>query len=167
METALASFFPSFIWVLRDFALRLEDDDLNQITIQEYLENCISQREGATDEIFNRNRICHSLTKYFQRRDCVALSRPLQDELLLSQVDAQPYESLKPKFRQQAEEMRETLIAQLVAKTVKGKPMSGSMFVTLAKTYVDAMNTTGVPTITTAWEHVVQVETGKAVMRMT
>ena len=34
----LAKFFPSFLWVVRDFTLRLLDTDGNKINSKEYLE---------------------------------------------------------------------------------------------------------------------------------
>ena len=34
----LAKFFPSFMWVVRDFTLRLLDTDGNKINSKEYLE---------------------------------------------------------------------------------------------------------------------------------
>jgi Guanylate-binding protein, N-terminal domain len=37
----LAKYFPSFLWVVRDFALRLQDSQGNPITAPEYLENAL------------------------------------------------------------------------------------------------------------------------------
>ena len=42
---------------------------------------------------------------------------------------------------------------------VRGKTLNGPMLATLTKTYVHAMNNDGVPTISTAWEHVAENET--------
>ena len=55
--------------------------------------------------------------------------------------------------------MRKRLLSTLPKKTVRGKSLTGPMLATLAKTYVNAMNTDGVPTISTAWEHVAENET--------
>ncbi len=37
----IAKYFPSFLWVVRDFSLRLHDTMGNQLTPKEYLENAI------------------------------------------------------------------------------------------------------------------------------
>ena len=37
----MAQYFPSFLWILRDFALRLEDADGYTITMKQYLENSL------------------------------------------------------------------------------------------------------------------------------
>jgi hypothetical protein len=162
---ALSSFFPSFMWVIRDFALELVDEDYNDITELEYLNNCLQQQDGFSSDVLEKNRIRKSLTNFFTRRDCATIVRPLDDETKLQQIDNEPYESLRPVFREQLEKMRARMLGQLTAKTLQGKTMSGSMFSTLTRTYVDAMNADGVPTITTAWEHVAKTETKAALAR--
>ena len=37
----MAEYFPTFLWVLRDFALKLEDSEGNIITQKKYLENSL------------------------------------------------------------------------------------------------------------------------------
>jgi hypothetical protein len=162
---ALASFFPSFMWVIRDFALELVDEDYNDISEQDYLENCLKQKDGFSSDVLEKNRIRKSLTNFFRQRDCATIVRPIDDEAKLHQIDEQPYEALRPAFRTQMEGMRKRVLAQLTAKSLRGKAMSGSMFATLVRTYVGAMNTDGVPTITTAWDHVATTETKVAMKR--
>ena len=162
---ALSSFFPSFMWVIRDFSLVLEDEDYNEITELDYLNNSLKLREGFSSDVQAKNRIRQSLTSFFTKRDCVTIVRPLVDETKLQQIDDEPYESLRPEFRARMEKFRADLLDQLTAKTLQGKPMSGSMFSTLARTFVEAMNSDGVPTITTAWDHVAKTETKEAMSR--
>ena len=38
-----ASYFPNFLWLLRDFALELIDEDNNVITPTQYLENALRE----------------------------------------------------------------------------------------------------------------------------
>jgi len=45
-EDFLKELFPSFIWVLRDFSLKLEDSKGNKITSDEYLENSLKDKDG-------------------------------------------------------------------------------------------------------------------------
>jgi len=39
----MAQYFPSFLWILRDFALRLEDSEGYSITQKQYLENSLQE----------------------------------------------------------------------------------------------------------------------------
>lgn len=47
----LAMYFPSFLWILRDFALRLEDQFGNCITQKDYLEQSLQEQKGMSDAI--------------------------------------------------------------------------------------------------------------------
>ena len=39
-------FMPKFMWLLRDFMLKLEDDRGRRISPSQYLENCLNERRG-------------------------------------------------------------------------------------------------------------------------
>lgn len=39
----MAKYFPSLIWVLRDFSLKLQDEKGNDITIKQYLEGALTE----------------------------------------------------------------------------------------------------------------------------
>jgi hypothetical protein len=41
--------FPSFLWVVRDFTLKLVDKNETPITAKEYLENALELQKGTTD----------------------------------------------------------------------------------------------------------------------
>ena len=41
-DKEMAKYFPSFLWLLRDFVLKLEDSEGNVITPKQYLEKCIN-----------------------------------------------------------------------------------------------------------------------------
>ena len=42
-------YFPSFLWVVRDFALRLTDMQGNEITSRNYLESALMNQKGSSD----------------------------------------------------------------------------------------------------------------------
>ena len=67
--------------------LELVDDDYNDITEQDYLENCLRQQDGFSKDVRDKNRVRKSLTNFFQRRDCATIVRPIDDEALLQQLD--------------------------------------------------------------------------------
>ena len=37
----VSKYFPSFLWVVRDFALKLQDEYKNEISSKQYLENAL------------------------------------------------------------------------------------------------------------------------------
>jgi hypothetical protein len=76
----LAEYFPTFLWVLRDFALKLQDQDGCTITSKQYLENSLKEQKGSSDAIENKNRIRRLIKHFFKDRDCQTLVRPHEDE---------------------------------------------------------------------------------------
>lgn len=55
----------------------------------------------------------------------------------------------------QIEAMKRRLFSALEVKSVYGRPLNGAMLCSLAQAYVSALNSSGTPTISTAWERVV------------
>ncbi len=53
----LADYFPGFFWVLRDFALKLEDETGNDITSKQYLEMGLKEQRGSSDAVEKKNRV--------------------------------------------------------------------------------------------------------------
>jgi hypothetical protein len=46
-----SQYFPSFMWVVRDFALQLVDNDDEPITQKDYLEKSLEEQKGFSDKI--------------------------------------------------------------------------------------------------------------------
>ncbi len=66
--TQLEKFFPSFLWLVRDFALELVDEDGDTISSQEYLERALATQSGINQSVLDRNRIRKMITSFFQVR---------------------------------------------------------------------------------------------------
>lgn len=58
--------FPTFLWLVRDFALRLEDEHGSTITPREYLENALRTQKGSSDMVVRKNSIRKDLTTFFK-----------------------------------------------------------------------------------------------------
>ncbi|KAJ0402516.1 hypothetical protein ATCC90586_002686 [Pythium insidiosum] len=156
-------FFPSFLWVVRDFTLELVDEDGDPITSSDYLERALADQARIPANM-ERNRIRAMMKDFFRDRDCVTLVRPVHDESQLQQVDKLPIEKLRPEFQKQLKDIKDLVYGDsLKPKTLQGKPLNGSMFAGLLHAYVDAINSGGVPVITSAWEGVTASECRKAV----
>ncbi|KAK1929134.1 Guanylate-binding protein 4 [Phytophthora citrophthora] len=156
------SFFPSFLWVVRDFTLELVDEDGDPISSSDYLERALAD-QPRTPANMERNRIRAMMKDFFRDRDCVTLVRPVHDETKLQQVDAMPIEELRPEFQEQLSNVKQIVYGDsLQPKMLQGKPLNGSMFAGLLQAYVAAINSGGVPVITSAWEGVTASECRKA-----
>eukprot|EP00347_Sterkiella_histriomuscorum_P006351 403353091 len=162
----LARYFPQFMWVIRDFALQMVDDEDNEINPRQYLENALRPVEISRDNggdsgveaMKRKNEIRQVLQTMFQERDCQVLFRPIADEKKLRDINNMPYESLRPQFRTQVEELMRKVFYNLRPKLLEGQMLTGKMFCELADSYVQAINSDAVPTITTAWERVIDGE---------
>ncbi len=59
-ETDLAHFFPSFLWVVRDFALKLEDEAGREVTSKHYMEAALRLQTGPAAE--DKNKVRKAIT---------------------------------------------------------------------------------------------------------
>lgn len=62
---ALAKMFPSFLWVLRDFALKLVDNEGNKLTPKQYLDSALREQKGCSEAVESKNRLRRLLTHFF------------------------------------------------------------------------------------------------------
>jgi hypothetical protein len=76
----IAQYFPSFLWIVRDFALKLIDTSGNSINSKDYLESALQAQKGVSDAVESKNRIRRLLKLFFKERDCCTMIRPLEDE---------------------------------------------------------------------------------------
>eukprot|EP00930_Biecheleria_cincta_P033302 TRINITY_DN23064_c0_g1_i1.p1 TRINITY_DN23064_c0_g1~~TRINITY_DN23064_c0_g1_i1.p1 ORF type:complete len:778 (+),score=198.88 TRINITY_DN23064_c0_g1_i1:115-2448(+) len=149
----LSQYFPTFLWVLRDFHLRTVDKNGAEISEKEYLESALQSKQGQDDA---KNKLRETIKDLFRSRDCVTMVRPVVDEADLRNIQKLPYESLRPQFRTQVEAFVNKVYKSLKPKKIDGSLVSGSMFVNLASEYCKAINNNAVPTIQSAWTSVMQ-----------
>lgn len=79
----LSKYFPTFMWVVRDFSLKLVDKDDEKISPKEYLEKALQTQKGFSEQIESKNKIRNVIKSMFKERDCCVMVRPLtkEDEL--------------------------------------------------------------------------------------
>ncbi|GMF18798.1 unnamed protein product [Phytophthora lilii] len=157
----LSMFFPDFLWVVRDFTLQLEEEG-RKVTSREYFESALKQQPPLTDEIVQKNKIRSLLSTFFPSRDCVTMVRPLTDEALLRDLIRQPYESLRPEFREQMDVLKKKLATELKPKTMMSKVLNGAMLVSLTENYVAAFNSGSSPVISSVWDRVLESQCDEA-----
>jgi hypothetical protein len=162
----LHEFFPTLLWVVRDFTLQLEQQG-KKITPKQYLENALKPQTGFSEDAATKNQVRMLLTNFFRKRDCVTLVRPAEEEAALKDLSAQPYDTLRPEFRSTFEAMKKKLIKNMQPKMLYGKLVNGAMFANLATTYVEAFNTGKAPVISSAWGRVMQTQCEEALEETT
>jgi len=149
-------FFPSFIWIIRDFTLKLVDPEGNPITSQQYLEKALAIQEGFSDDTEKKNRIRRLLNTFFPDRDCFCMVRPLTNEENLQNLNTMDIKKLRPEFYQQVMNLRNRLMGKMRPKTMNGKNLSGEMLTALMGSYLQAINEGSVPNIENAWTYLCQ-----------
>eukprot|EP00916_Digyalum_oweni_P005169 GHVL01009127.1.p1 GENE.GHVL01009127.1~~GHVL01009127.1.p1 ORF type:complete len:1016 (-),score=183.50 GHVL01009127.1:3946-6993(-) len=157
----LAMYFPSFMWCLRDFSLQIVNDNNETLSPREYLEQALKPVPGKGKELDQKNDIRMAIRSLFRDRDCVTFPRPVANESDLRNIEKVPKESLRPAFLQQIDVFVKKVYSHIRPKMVHGAALNGGMFIGLLKQYVAAMNSSAVPTISTAWQSVVQTQLSK------
>ena len=161
-----ANNFPSFLWVLRDFALELVDEKGNSVSAKQYMENALREEntnmlslneynKGVIEEINKKNEIRKIIKLFFKERDCYTLIRPIHDEKKLKIIDQIPQDQLRPEFLSQMNILVEKIFENIRPKNINGGYMNGPMFLNLAKMYIDSLNSDELPNINTSWKIVI------------
>jgi len=157
----LANLFPSFLWVLRDFALQLVDENGEQITSKEYLEKVFDTSKAFFEQ--DQKIVIRKLIKtYFKDRDCFTMVRPLMKEKDLQSLENLGAEKLRPEFLEQILQLRKKILGRVRVKTFKGKPLNGEMYLNIIKSVINSMNSGKVPSIDSTWNNMCKIESYKA-----
>ena len=159
-----AQYFPTLMWVVRDFTLQLVDADSEPITSKDYLEKALQNQKGFSEAIDKKNRIRRLLKSFFKERDCCTMIRPLTNETELQNLANIPMDDLRPEFVEQAHTLRRKVMNRIKPKQLNNKPLNGEMLYNLAKSYVDSINAGAVPSIESSWSYICKNECQKAMM---
>lgn len=94
-DSQLYRYMPKFMWLLRDFMLKIEDERGRKITPTQYLENCLTEQNTIGKINESSRKIKKSLMSYFTSRECLTLVRPVDDEKDLQLLNSLPDYSLR------------------------------------------------------------------------
>ena len=114
--------FPSFLWLLRDFALELVSPAGEQITEQEYLDRALQPVDAAQPEAAAKNATRQTLRSCFRHLLCHTLVRPAIDEDVLQELGRLPLAQTRAKFQDQLAALRGTVAAACGDKHLRGMP---------------------------------------------
>lgn len=152
-------YFPSFVWVLRDFGL-----DFKTLTPKSYLEQVLETQKSKSlmsDDTFHKNQIRESIKNFFADLDCFTLVRPVTSESQLAHIEELDFDNdLRPEFKEGMNRLMDKLKAPETCrvKQVNGKGLTSSMLLGMALEYVDAINNHEIPVVMNCFERVIQVE---------
>ncbi|KAJ1063638.1 hypothetical protein K5549_000135 [Capra hircus] len=112
------SFFPDFVWTLRDFSLDLKADG-ESITADEYLENSLKLKKGTSskDTTFNLPRLC--IRKFFPKKKCFISDWPIHRKKL-GQLEELCDDELDSEFVQQPAVFCSYIFSNSKTKTLSG-----------------------------------------------
>ena len=157
-EEELAKYFPTLLWLLRDFSLKLEDKNGNVITEKQYLENALVELSGLSSTIEEKNRVRALIRTYFPERDCFCMVRPIEEEKDLQNLQNLPDNQFRKEFLEQSKIFRNKVMKKTKPKRFRNKLLSGAMLVELVQSILDSINSGGIPIIENSWKYIMKNE---------
>ncbi|XP_074077823.1 uncharacterized protein LOC141512630 isoform X2 [Macrotis lagotis] len=158
------SFFPDFVWTVRDFTLELEMNG-KPITSDEYLETALKLKQGKPEEVKIFNDPRESICQLFPKRKCFVFSQPAQRKKL-SQLEKLHDSELDPEFVEQAQHFCSYIFLHSNVKTLQGGiTVNGPCLEYLVLSYVNAIHSGDMPRMEDAIWGVVQLKNSAAVQR--
>ncbi|XP_005372159.1 guanylate-binding protein 6 [Microtus ochrogaster] len=164
-STEFVSFFPDFIWAVRDFMLELQIDG-ETVTEDKYLENALKLIPGddpRTQE-FNLPREC--IRRFFPNRKCFVFDKPVHNKTLLRKLETISEDQLDPMFQEQTRAFVSFIFTHAKIKMLReGIKVTGNRLGTLVMTYVDIINSGAVPCLDDAVTTLAQRENSTALQK--
>ncbi|KAM8789917.1 guanylate-binding protein 6-like [Rhynchonycteris naso] len=164
-STGFVSFFPDFIWTVRDFTLELKLNG-HPITEDQYLENALKLIPGLNPKAKSSNIPRECIRHFFPKRKCFVFDRPTKETELLAHIDDILESQLDPKFRKQSENFCNYIFTHARTKTLReGVQVTGNRLGTLVVTYVETINSGAVPCLENAVTTLAQIENSAAMQK--
>ncbi|KAM8791743.1 guanylate-binding protein 6-like [Rhynchonycteris naso] len=164
-STEFVSFFPDFIWTVRDFTLELKLNG-DPITEDQYLENALKLISGRSLKVQSCNLPRECIRHYFPKRKCFVFVRPTNNTEFLANIENIAEYQLDPKFQEQTKKFCSYISTQARTKTLReGITVTGKRLGTLVVTYVGAINSGAVPCLENAVTTMAQIENSAAMQK--
>lgn len=148
-DVQLAEHFPQFVWAVRDFSLELTLDG-NPITPDQYLENALTLKKGASKKITDYNLPRRCIRRYFPNRRCFVFPPPVGTPQDMSRLEQLSASQLLPMFNERTKEFCAHVLQNSFAKAVGGHVLNGPKFAGVAVQYADQISKGQIPSIESA-----------------
>ncbi|XP_070637103.1 guanylate-binding protein 6-like [Bos indicus] len=163
--TEFVTFFPDFIWAVRDFTLELKLNG-HPITEDQYLENALKLTKGKNMKVQTSNLCKECIREFFPTRKCFVFDRPTNDKELLADIENVSEYQLNPKFQEQIKKFCSYIFTNAKTKTLReGVLVTGNWLVKLVVIYVDTINNGAVPCLENAVTSLAHLENSAAVQK--
>lgn len=129
--------------------LELKDSSGSPLSEDEYLEFCLEAKQKSKEDVRK------ALKQFFKTRTCKTLIRPSDDERDIQNLKSD-LKAIKPEFQKQVEQLKLFIFDNIGVKSLDGVGLSGPEFIRMLKSYVEAINKGGIPTLTDTWTNVVE-----------
>ncbi|OBS76069.1 hypothetical protein A6R68_17479, partial [Neotoma lepida] len=160
------SFFPDFVWALRDFSLELKVNG-EPISPDEYLENSLRLIHGTAqkdkEKELNFPRLC--IQKFFPKKKCFVFERPVNGRQLGHLASLQD-QDLDSAFIEQVADFCSYVFSCSKVKMLSGGiKVNGPRLKSLVITYVNTISSGGLPCMENAVLSLSQTENAAAVQK--
>ena len=126
----LATHMPAFHWILRDFALKIEDKQGNALKPDEYLEHSLMISKTSTDEVKSGTR--RAITENFKERHLHIMPRPASENDVCNLAE-KPW-LISARFHEAIEELRCSLFKNIKPVTTQNNTaLTGNMYAELCE----------------------------------
>ncbi|XP_008059929.1 guanylate-binding protein 7-like [Carlito syrichta] len=164
-STDFVSFFPDFVWTVRDFTLEMKIEECT-ITEDEYLEDALKLISGKNPKTPNSNMPRECIRHFFPKRKCFVFDRPTNDKSLLFSMEKVTEDQLDKNFQTQSAKFCSYIFTNAKTKTLRGGiVVTGSRLRTLVVTYVDVIKKGEVPCLENAVTTLAWLENSAAVQK--
>ncbi|KAK9979973.1 hypothetical protein ABG768_013375 [Culter alburnus] len=155
-------FFPSFIWVVRDFTLELVIDG-KKVTENEYLEFALQLKKGVNKKISDYNLPRQCIRTYFPSRNCFVFPSPASPENM-TRLESLQEQDLVSDFLEVTNRFCDHIFHKSLVKTLKGgHKVTGKLLGNLVQIYVDTISSGKVPCLDNAVVTLANLENQAAV----
>ena len=148
------NFFPRLLWLIRDFALNLEDTSGKPISPNQYLEDALTRLDQTRGEEAEGPSLLTRLDAAFAERSCRTLVRPCHTEADLRLLQDGAVDLMRPEFRSGLLELREFILDHVPPKSnpgFPGRPMKGPDLCALIEQCIGAINCRLIPKVSDLW----------------
>ncbi|XP_056600348.1 guanylate-binding protein 1 [Triplophysa dalaica] len=161
-DSQFVRFFPSFVWVVRDFTLSLEIDG-NEVTEDEYLDFALQLKKGVNKKTSDYNLPRECIRSYFPSRKCFVFPSPASPDNM-RRLETLQERDLVQGFLETTGRFCEYIFVKSPVKTLKGgHRVTGKLLGQLAQIYVETISSGKVPCLDNAVVALANLENKAAV----
>ncbi|KAM3924036.1 uncharacterized protein RB166_012923 [Leptodactylus fuscus] len=154
-------FFPSFVWCVRDFNLKLQLDG-KEITEDEYLKNALKLKPGTSRTIANYNLPRECIRNYFNSHKCFVFERPASTNDLQN-LDNVEESQLDPRFIEQTKKFCKYIYENSQVKSLSGGyTITGRGLGDVTVSYVESIRSGSIPSLENAVVALAKIENSRA-----